>query len=164
MANRFENREGQRVPDVRFRTRENGEWVDVRSEDIFADKTVVVFGLPGAFTPTCSSNHLPRFNDLAPKLRDLGVDDIVCISVNDAFVMDAWGKDRGAGDKVMMLADGNADFAKAMGLEMDGKGIGFGTRSQRYSAIIENGVIKALNVEKPMKFECSTADAILDQL
>ena len=94
----------------------------------------------------------------AKDIEAKGVDLIACISVNDAFVMDAWGKDRGAGDKVMMLADGNADFAKAMGLEMDGKGIGFGTRSQRYSAIIENGVIKALNVEKPMKFECSSAD------
>ena len=136
----------------------------VKMEDLTQGKKVVIFGLPGAFTPTCSAKHVPSYLANYDKLKAKGVDTIGCVSVNDAFVMDAWGKDKGAGDKVMMLADGNADFAKAMGLEMDGKGIGFGTRSQRYSAIIENGVVKALNVEKPMKFECSTADAILDQL
>jgi peroxiredoxin len=155
---------GQKVPDVKIKTMVDGKMQDVSTGELFAGKKTVLFAVPGAFTPTCSMQHLPGFIAHAKDIKAKGVDLIACISVNDAFVMDAWGKDKGAGDNVMMLADGNADFAKAMGLEMDSKGIGFGTRSQRYSAIIDKGVIKALNVEKPMKFECSTADAILDQL
>jgi peroxiredoxin len=156
---------GQKVPDVKIKTMVDGKMQDVSTGELFANKKAVLFAVPGAFTPTCSMQHLPGFISNAKTIKEKGVDLIACTSVNDAFVMDAWIKAQGpAGNAIMMLADGNADFAKAMGLEMDGKGIGFGTRSQRYSAIIENGVIKALNVEKPMKFECSTADAILDQL
>jgi peroxiredoxin len=155
---------GQKVPDVKIKTMVDGKMQDVSTGELFAGKKTVLFAVPGAFTPTCSMQHLPGFIAHAKDIKAKGVDLIACISVNDAFVMDAWGKDKGAGDNVMMLADGNADFAKAMGLEMDSKGIGFGTRSQRYAAVIENGVIKALNVEKPMKFECSSADAILDEL
>jgi len=157
-------KQGDKIPEVKLTEMVDGRPSQVSLAELSKGKRVVVFAVPGAFTPTCSMKHLPGFVDQNAAIRAKGVDEIVCISVNDAFVMDAWGKDKGAGDKVMMLADGNADFARAMGLEMDGKGIGFGTRSQRYSAIIENGVVKALNVEKPMKFECSTADAILDQL
>ena len=166
MASRFENREGQRVPDVRFRTRENGEWVDVRSEDIFADKTVVVFGLPGAFTPTCSSNHLPRFDDLAPKLRDLGVDDIVCISVNDAFVMNAWREDRGCSN-VRLIPDGNAQFTEAMGMLADRSDLGSGKRSWRYSMLVRDGVIEKMFIEPDVAgdpFEVSDADTMLRYL
>lgn len=156
---------GDKVPDVKIKTMVDGKMQDVSTGELFKGKKAVLFAVPGAFTPTCSMQHLPGFIANARKIKDKGVELIACTSVNDAFVMDAWSKAQGAaGNEVMMLADGNADFAKAMGLEMDGTGIGFGTRSQRYAAVIENGVIKALNVEKPMKFECSSADAILDEL
>ena len=156
---------GDQVPDVKIKTMADGKMQDVSTGELFKGKKAVLFAVPGAFTPTCSMQHLPGFIANARKIKDKGVELIACTSVNDAFVMDAWSKAQGAaGNEVMMLADGNADFARAMGLEMDGKGIGFGTRSQRYAAVIENGVIKALNVEKPMKFECSSADAILDEL
>jgi peroxiredoxin len=156
---------GAKVPDVKIKTMVDGKMQDVSTGALFAGKKAVLFAVPGAFTPTCSMQHLPGFIANARKIKDKGVDVIACTSVNDAFVMDAWSKAQGAaGNEVMMLADGNAEFAKAMGLEMDGRGIGFGTRSQRYAAIIEDGVIKVLNVEKPMKFECSSADAILDEL
>jgi peroxiredoxin len=156
---------GTKVPDVKIKTMVDGKMQDVSTGALFAGKKAVLFAVPGAFTPTCSMQHLPGFIANARKIKDKGVDVIACTSVNDAFVMDAWSKAQGAaGNEVMMLADGNAEFAKAMGLEMDGRGIGFGTRSQRYAAIIEDGVIKVLNVEKPMKFECSSADAILDEL
>ena len=156
---------GQKIPDVTVKTMADGKMQDVSTAQLFAGKEAVLFAVPGAFTPTCSMQHLPGFIANAKSIKEKGVDLIACISVNDAFVMDAWGKAQGpAGSAIMMLADGNADFARAMGLEMDGKGIGFGTRSQRYAAIIDDGVIKALNVEKPMKFECSSADAILDEL
>ena len=158
-------RVGDKIPSVKLKTMKDGKMSDITTDEIFRGKKVVLFAVPGAFTPTCSMQHLPGFIANAKTIKEKGVDLIACTSVNDAFVMDAWSKAQGpAGSAIMMLADGNADFAKAMGLEMDGKGIGFGTRSQRYSAIIDDGVIKALNVEKPMKFECSTADAILDQL
>jgi glutaredoxin/glutathione-dependent peroxiredoxin len=156
---------GAKVPDVKIKTMVDGKMQDVSTGELFKGKKAVLFAVPGAFTPTCSMQHLPGFVANARAIKEKGVELIACTSVNDAFVMDAWIKTQGpAGSAIMMLADGNADFARAMGLEMDGKGIGFGTRSQRYSAVIENGVIKALNVEKPMKFECSSADAILDQI
>ena len=109
--NRLENKEGQHVPKVIFKTRENGEFVDVSSDDIFKGKTVVVFSLPGAFTPTCSSTHLPRYNELAEVFRDNGVDEIVCVSVNDAFVMDAWKENQEAG-QIRLIPDGNGDFSR----------------------------------------------------
>jgi peroxiredoxin len=156
---------GAKVPDVKIKTMVDGKMQDVSTGELFANKKAVLFAVPGAFTPTCSMQHLPGFVASAKLIKSKGVDLIACTSVNDAFVMEEWNKTQGpAGRAIMMLADGNAEFAKAMDLVMDGTGIGFGTRSQRYSAIIENGVVKALNVEKPMKFECSTADAILDQL
>jgi peroxiredoxin len=155
---------GDRIPSVTLHRMENGSVSEVKTDDLFKGKKVVLFALPGAFTPTCSARHLPGFIDRAEDLRGKGVDTIACLSVNDAFVMDAWGKDRGAGDKVMMLADGNADFSKAVGLTMDGTKYGMGTRAQRYAMVVENGIVKALNVEAPGAFEVSSADAILKAL
>jgi glutaredoxin/glutathione-dependent peroxiredoxin len=136
---------------------------DVTTDELFKGK-VALFGLPGAFTPTCSAKHLPGFVQQADAIRGKGVDRIVCLSVNDAFVMDAWGKNQNVGDKVMMVADGNADFAKAVGLEMDGSGYGMGTRIRRFSMVVDNGTVKQLNVEKPGAFEVSNAETILKQL
>ena len=155
---------GSKVPDVKIKTMVDGKMQDVSTGELFKGKKAVLFAVPGAFTPTCSMQHLPGFIAHAKDIKAKGVDLIACISVNDAFVMDAWGKDKGAGDKVMMLADGNADFARAMGLEMDGKGIGFGVRSQRYALVADDGVVKVLAVEEPMKFQVSSADAILARL
>ncbi|MEM7412677.1 MAG: peroxiredoxin [Myxococcota bacterium] len=155
---------GAKVPDVKIKTMADGGMQDVSTAELFAGKKAVLFAVPGAFTPTCSMQHLPGFIEKAGEIKAKGVDLIACVSVNDAFVMDSWGKDKGAGESVMMLADGNGDFAKAMGLDFDGSGIGFGLRSQRYAAIIEDGVVSALHVEAPMKFEVSSADAILAAL
>ena len=132
--------------------------------ELFAGKKSILFGVPGAFTPTCSAQHLPGYIARAADLRAKGVDAVACVSVNDAFVMDAWGVDRGAADDVLMLADGNGDFAKAVGLDFDGSGIGFGTRSQRYALVANDGVVEVLAVEEPMKFDVSSAEAILGQL
>lgn len=134
------------------------------TDDLFGGKKVVVFGLPGAFTPTCSASHLPGFVVQSDALFAKGVDRIVCISVNDAFVMDAWGKQHNAEDSVMMIADGNADFAKAVGLDMDLTARGMGVRSQRYAMIIDDGVVIQLKVEEPGKFEVSDAETILNAL
>ncbi len=120
--------------------------------------------MPGAFTPTCSAKHLPGFIDKADEIASKGVDQIVCLSVNDAFVMGAWAADRGAGDKIVMLADGSAEFTKALGLDFDGSKFGMGRRAQRFAAVIEDGVVKSLHVEKPMAFEVSSAEAILKEL
>ena len=136
---------------------------DITTGDIFGGKKVVLFAVPGAFTPTCSAAHLPGFVVNADKLKEKGIDSIVCLSVNDAFVMDAWGKDKNA-EELMMVADGNGDFTKAMGLEMDGSGFGLGTRSQRYALIAEDGKVTALNIEAPGAYEVSSADAILEAL
>ncbi len=155
---------GEKIPSVTFKTMAEGAMKDVGTDELCAGKKVVLFAVPGAFTPTCSAAHLPGFIEKADELRRKGVDTIACVSVNDAFVMDAWGKDRSAGDEVLMLADGNGDFAKAVGLDFDGSGIGFGVRSQRYAMVIENGVVKTLNVDKPMQFEVSSAEAILKEL
>jgi peroxiredoxin len=137
---------------------------DVTTDELFKGKKVVVFGLPGAFTPTCSAKHVPGYVQNAEALRAKGVDAVACISVNDVFVMGAWGKDQKAEDKVMMLADGNGDFAKAIGLVMDGSKFGMGNRSQRYAMVVDNGVVKTLNVEAPGAFEVSSAEAILKGL
>jgi peroxiredoxin len=155
---------GDKIPPVTLHRMDNGSVNEVKTEDLFKGRKVVLFALPGAFTPTCSARHLPGFIDRAEDLRRKGVDAIACLSVNDAFVMDAWGKDRGAGDKVMMLADGNADFSKAVGLTMDGTKYGMGTRAQRYAMVVENGVVKTLNVEAPGAFEVSSAEAVLKAL
>jgi glutathione-dependent peroxiredoxin len=162
----LQNREGKRVPDVTFRTRENGEWVDVTSGEVFDGKTVVVFGLPGAFTPTCSADHLPRFNELAPALREHGVDEIACVSVNDAFVMNAWAKDQGCSN-VRMLPDGNGAFTEAMGMLVDKSDLGFGKRSWRYSMLVRDGVIEKMFIEPEGPgdpYEVSDADTMLRYL
>ena len=162
----LENKQGQRVPNVVFKTRADGEFVDVSSDDIFGSKTVVVFSLPGAFTPTCSSTHLPRFNELASVFKDNGVDDIVCISVNDAFVMDAW-KENQEADNITLIPDGNGDFTRGMGMLVDKSDIGFGERSWRYSMLVKDGVIEKMFIEPDVPgdpFEVSDADTMFEYI
>jgi peroxiredoxin len=154
-------KEGEKIPAV---TLKETDMQDVTTDALFSGKKVVLFAVPGAFTPTCSAKHLPGFIEKADEIRGKGVDDIICISVNDAFVMDAWGKDRGAGTKVHLVADGNGDFAKALGLDFNGSEIGFGLRAQRFAMIVDDGVVTKLAVEAPMKFEVSSAEAILEAL
>jgi len=155
---------GARIPDSIFVTlTENGP-ERISTADLCAGRTIALFSVPGAFTPTCSAKHLPGFIEQADALRAKGVDEIVCTAVNDAFVMGAWGKSAGADGKVTMLADGNGDFAKAMGLEMDGTGFGMGHRGQRFSMLVRDGIIEQLNVEAPGEFRVSTADYLLGQL
>ncbi len=154
---------GDRIPDVEVRIMGEKGPQAIRTGGIFKGKRVALFALPGAFTPTCSAKHLPGFVQHADELKNKGVDQIVCLSVNDAFVMGAWGKQQGAGDKVMMVADGNGDFTKAIGLEMDGRGFGMGTRSQRYSMLVKDGVVTHLNVEQPGAFEVSSAETLIKQ-
>jgi glutaredoxin-like protein len=159
----FENREGQRIPSVTFRTRQGHDWVDVSSDDFFAGRTVVVFALPGAFTPTCSSTHVPRYNQLAPELKAHGVDDIACISVNDAFVMSAWQAEQKA-DAITFLPDGNGEFSRGMGLLVDKDELGFGARSWRYSMLVRDGVIEKMFIEPQEPgdpFGVSDADTML---
>lgn len=132
--------------------------------DIFTGRKVVLFSVPGAFTPTCSAKHLPGFVDLEGDFKAKGVDEIICIAVNDAFVMGAWGKDQNAAGKVTLLADGNADFSKALGLDFDASGFGMGTRGQRFAMIVDNGVVSELNVEGPGEFRVSSAEYVLKQL
>ena len=139
------NKEGQQVPQVTFRTRQAGEWKSVTTDDLFKGKTVAVFSLPGAFTPTCSSTHLPRYNELAPAFRANGVDSIVCISVNDAFVMNEWAKDQKA-ENVSLLPDGNGEFTDGMGMLVDKSDLGFGKRSWRYSMLVKDGVVQKMFV------------------
>ena len=157
------DKSGQRVPQVTFKTRQKNEWLDVTTEQLFANKTVVVFSLPGAFTPTCSATHLPRYNELAGVLKANGVDDIVCISVNDAFVMNAWLADQAA-ENITVIPDGNGEFTKGLGLEMDASGFGMGTRGQRFALIVERGTVTAVNIEAPGALEVSSAEYILNQL
>ena len=140
------NREGQKVPNVTFPTRQDNEWVNVSTDDLFADKTVVVFSLPGAFTPTCSSVHLPGYNELAKVFKENGVDKIVCISVNDTFVMNEWAKDQEA-ENVTLIPDGNGAFSEGMGMLVDKTDLGFGKRSWRYSMLVKNGVIDKMFIE-----------------
>lgn len=154
-------KEGDKIPAVKVK---NSDMSDVTTDELFSGKKVVLFAVPGAFTPTCSNQHLPGYIEQADAIKAKGVDEIICLSVNDAFVMAAWGEDRGAGDKVRMIADGNGDLTKAIGLEMDGSGIGFGLRCQRFAAIVDNGTVTKLAVEEPMKFEVSAAEAILAAL
>jgi len=136
----------------------------VSTDELFSGKRVVLFAVPGAFTPTCSANHLPGFVEHADGFRAKGIDEIACLSVNDVFVMDAWGRDRQVGDKVTLLADGNGEYARALGLEMDASGFGMGTRSQRFAIVVDDGVATHVAVEQPGKFEVSKADAVLSAL
>jgi peroxiredoxin len=162
----LDNREGKRVPDVSFRTREGDQWVDVKSGDLFNGRTVVVFALPGAFTPTCSSNHLPRFDELAAAIREHGVDEIVCLSVNDSFVMNAWAREQGVRN-VRLIPDGNGAFSEAMGMLVDKSDLGFGKRSWRYSMLVRDGVIEKMFIEPNVPgdpYEVSDADTMLRYL
>jgi glutathione amide-dependent peroxidase len=162
----FEDRTGKRVPAVTFHTRQGHEWVDVTTDEIFAGKTVVVFSLPGAFTPTCSSSHVPRYNQLVPTFKAHGVDTVVCISVNDTFVMNAWQKTQHA-EAITFLPDGNGEFTAGMGLLVDKDDLGFGKRSWRYSMLVRDGVVERMFIEpeKPGDpFEVSDADTMLAYL
>jgi len=166
MSNELKNREGSRVPDVTFRVRENNDWKSVNTSDLFAGKTVVVFSLPGAFTPTCSSTHLPRYNELAPAFHANGVDAILCVSVNDTFVMNEWAKDQEA-DNVVLVPDGNGEFTEGMGMLVDKADLGFGKRSWRYSMLVKDGVVQKMFIEaqKPGDpFEVSDADTMLQYI
>lgn len=159
----LENREGEHIPDVTFRTREGEQWKDVTSAELFSGRSVIVFALPGAFTPTCSSTHLPRYNELAPVFRQNGIDDIICMSVNDGFVMNAWAGDQAA-NNIRFIPDGNAEFAEKMGMLVNKNDLGFGPRSWRYSMLVRDGVIEKMFIEpeKPGDpFEVSDADTML---
>ena len=157
---------GDHVPDVRFRLRRGSEWAETSTAEIFNGRSVIVFSLPGAFTPTCSSMHLPRYEELAPMFSKLGVDEIFCVSVNDPFVMEEWGRNESA-DKVRLLPDGNAAFTRGMGMLVDKSDLNFGARSWRYSMLVRDGVIEKLFAEpdKPGDpFEVSDADTMLRYL
>lgn len=154
---------GDKLPDVKLvKATENGPEA-LQSSDYFAGKKVALFSVPGAYTPTCSAKHLPGFVEKADDLKAKGVDEIACTAVNDAFVMGSWNKDAGSSD-ITMLADGNADFVKALGLTMDGSGYGMGTRGQRFSMIVDDGTVTELNVEEGGDFKVSSADYMLGQL
>ena len=160
--------EGQRVPQVTFRVHRDGDWADLTSDDLFAGRTVVLFALPGAFTPTCSEKHLPRFNQLAPALKVHGVDEVLCLSVNDAFVMDAWRESRGV-TEVTFIPDGNGDFTRAMGMLVDRHANGMGGRSRRYAMLVRDGVIEKLFAEQTRPdgsetYGASDADSVLTHL
>jgi glutaredoxin/glutathione-dependent peroxiredoxin len=155
---------GDKVPQATFMAGTPDGPRPMTSDDVFKGKTVALFALPGAFTPTCSARHLPGFKEKAKDLAGKGVDTIACLSVNDAFVMGAWAKDQGVTDEMLMLGDGNGDFTKAVGLEMDGSKYGMGLRSQRYSMLVKDGVVSQLNVEEGGEYKVSSADYLLGQL
>ncbi len=155
--------EGKKVPQVTFHTRQGDNWVDLTSEELFDNKTVIVFSLPGAFTPTCSSSHLPRYNELANVFRQQGVDSIICVSVNDTFVMNAWQSDQKA-ENITFIPDGNGEFTRGMDMLVEKADLGFGPRSWRYSMLVRNGVVEKMFIEpnKPGDpFEVSDADTML---
>ena len=162
----MKNLEGQKVPDVTFRTRSDDQWKDVSSKEVFSGKKVVVFALPGAYTPTCSSSHLPRYNELAPVFKERGIDSVVCLSVNDGFVMAEWAKDQHA-DHITFIPDGNGQFSEGMGALVDKRSLGFGSRSWRYSMLVNDGTIEKMFVEPERDgdpFEVSDADTMLKYL
>lgn len=159
----FESKEGQAVPKVTFHTRQGDQWIDITTEELFANKTVIVFSLPGAFTPTCSSSHLPRYNELASVFTEHGVDDILCVSVNDTFVMNAWKADQEA-ENITFIPDGNGEFSKGMGMLVAKKELGFGDRSWRYSMLVKDGVVVKMFIENDEPgdpFNVSDADTML---
>jgi peroxiredoxin len=155
---------GDRMPEGNFGIMTKEGPGSISTGDLFKGKRVVLFSVPGAFTPTCSMNHLPGYVKLADEIRAKGVDTIACMAVNDTFVMDAWGKDRQAGDKVTMLADGNGTYAKALGLELDASGFGMGLRSQRFAIVAQDGIVRQLYVEAPREFKVSAAEHVLKNL
>ena len=152
---------GERMPSGTLKTMTKDGPRDVATDELFKGKKVVLFSVPGAFTPTCDAKHLPGFVQLADQLRAKGVDTIACMAVNDVFVMNAWGKSSNVGDKVLMLADGNGEYAKALGLELDARGFGMGTRGQRFAIVVEDGVAKNVLVEAPGQFKVSAAEHLL---
>ncbi|QUJ67241.1 glutathione peroxidase [Photobacterium sp. GJ3] len=162
----FTSKEGMTIPQVTFRTRQGDQWVDVTTDELFSNKTVVVFSLPGAFTPTCSSSHLPRYNELASVFAAHGVDDILCVSVNDTFVMNAWKSDQEA-ENITFIPDGNGEFTKGMGMLVQKNDLGFGDRSWRYSMLVKNGVVSKMFIENDEPgdpFNVSDADTMLNYI
>ena len=155
---------GDKVPSATLMQMKGGTPQPVKTDDFFAGKKVALFALPGAFTPTCSAKHMPGFKAHAAELKGKGLDAIACISVNDAFVMKAWAKDQGVEGEIIMLADGNGDFTKALGLELDGSRFGMGSRSLRYSLVANDGVVEQLNIEQGGEFKVSSAEYLLEQL
>jgi glutaredoxin/glutathione-dependent peroxiredoxin len=155
---------GERMPEGKFKTMGEKGPQDLTTAQLFDGKRVVLFSVPGAFTPTCDAKHLPGYLELADKLRAKGIDTIACMAVNDVFVMNAWGKASNVAGKVLMLADGNGDYARALGLEFDGKGFGMGTRGQRFAIVVDNGVAKQVDIEAPGQFKVSAAEAVLAKL
>ncbi len=156
-------KEGDKLPEATVHIMKDGRPTAVSTNELFAEKKVVLFAVPGAYTPTCSQAHLPGFVVNADAIKAKGVDSIICMAVNDAFVMDSWGKDHNA-EQLVMVGDGNGEFTKALGLEMDGSGFGLGTRSQRFAMVVDDGVVTKLAVEEPGKFEVSKAEAILEAI
>jgi peroxiredoxin len=155
---------GDRVPAGTLKQMTKDGPANVTTDQLFAGRKVVLFSVPGAFTPTCHAKHLPGFVEKLDQLKAKGVDTVACLAVNDVFVMDAWGKASGVGDRILMLADGNAEFTKALGLELDASGFGMGTRGKRFAMIVDDGVVKQLNVESAGEFRVSSADYVLGQL
>ncbi|MFM7396537.1 MAG: peroxiredoxin [Gammaproteobacteria bacterium] len=155
---------GDKMPAGTFKMMSAEGPKEISTDALFSGKTVVLFSVPGAFTPTCDAKHLPGYVQHADALKAKGVDTIACIAVNDMFVMNAWGKASNVGDKVMMLADGNGDYSRALGLELDARGFGLGMRGQRFAIIVKNGVASHVNIEAPGKFEVSAAEYVLAQL
>jgi glutaredoxin/glutathione-dependent peroxiredoxin len=155
---------GDLMPSGTLKTMTKDGPKDMTTDDLFKGKKVVLFSVPGAFTPTCDAKHLPGFVQLADQIRAKGVDTIACVAVNDVFVMNAWGKHSGVADKIVMLADGNGTYAKALGLELDASGFGMGTRGQRFAIVVKDGVAEHVNVEAPGQFKVSAAEHVLGQL
>jgi glutaredoxin/glutathione-dependent peroxiredoxin len=155
---------GDKMPEGKFTRATKDGPQKITSDELFKGKTVVLFSVPGAFTPTCDAKHLPGFVELADQIKKKGVDTIACTAVNDVFVMNAWGKSSGVGDKIMMLADGSGEYVKALGLELDASGFGMGLRGQRFAMIVKDGVATQVNVEGPGEFKVSAADYVLKQL
>lgn len=155
---------GDRIPDGKLKLMGKDGPMNVEATELLGQGRVVLFSVPGAFTPTCSAKHLPGFVEKAAALQAKGVSKLVCLAVNDVFVMSAWGKSAGVGDAIVMAADGNGDYSRALGLEMDARGFGMGMRGKRFALVIENGVVKQVHVEEPGEFKVSSADYILGQL
>jgi len=155
---------GERMPAGSFKRMTKDGPANITTDELFKGKVVVLFSVPGAFTPTCDAKHLPGFVQLADQIRAKGVDTIVCMAVNDVFVMNAWGKASGVGDKILMLADGNGEYARALGLELDAKGYGMGVRGQRFAIIVRDGLATRVDVEAPGQFKVSAAESVLSQL
>lgn len=155
---------GERMPSGKLKTMSPDGPRDVSTDELFKGKKVILFAVPGAFTPTCDAKHLPGFVENAQALKGKGIDTIACLSVNDVFVMNAWGKHANTADKVVMLADGNGEYARALGLELDARGFGMGMRSQRFAILVEDGVAKQVHIEAPGQFKVSSAEHLLTQI